>query len=251
MIRHAKVLTVPDEADQTVVRPSDWNAEHTVSVDGLAGLSFFQDFAGSESAPYTATNAGAGSSALIAGIPASGSNVIGLRSLTTGTTATGRASITASSFAVRPGNGTLVFRQRASLEDLSTALEEFVLRIGIHDSIGSADVADGCYFEYNRTTSVNWLCCTAVGSVRTSTASNIVVDEDVSHTFEVRVNADGSEARFFVDGVESNVSPITTNIPVQGLTGWGIAINKTVGTAARMVHTDWLHMQVAPTVSRT
>ena len=33
-VRHAKVLSIPDGADDTVARPSDWNAEHQVT--GLA-----------------------------------------------------------------------------------------------------------------------------------------------------------------------------------------------------------------------
>ena len=35
-IKHNKVSTVPDTADTSLVRPSDWNADHTVVGLGTA-----------------------------------------------------------------------------------------------------------------------------------------------------------------------------------------------------------------------
>lgn len=30
-VKHSKVSTIPDEADTSLVRPSDWNADHTLT----------------------------------------------------------------------------------------------------------------------------------------------------------------------------------------------------------------------------
>jgi hypothetical protein len=30
-VKHSKVSTIPDEADTNLVRPSDWNADHTIT----------------------------------------------------------------------------------------------------------------------------------------------------------------------------------------------------------------------------
>lgn len=95
-----------------------------------------------------------------------------------------------------------------------TAFTGRTVRIGFHDTATVADATDGAYFEI-----LDNVCSakTANNSVRTTNATTLTLTLNTPYTFEIDVNAAGTEVRFRVfEG--TNETPVmdvsnTTNIP--------------------------------------
>lgn len=169
----------------------------------------------------------------------------GLLTMTTGTTATGRAAFRSTSLvSVKFGGGKWVFETRLRINALSTAAERYALRAGFLDST-TGDSTDGVYFEYDESVSANWRLKTANNAARTALDSGVAVAAGAWLTLRVEVNAAGNEARYFINGVEVAPGagyPLTTNIPtgVGRACGVGAMMLKSVGLTARTVDADYL-----------
>lgn len=189
-----------------------------------------------------------GAGAVVSNGTANGvANRPGIISLATGTTATGRTAIHLGlDSIILSGGMNAVFA--FSLPVLSTALEEYVFRIGFGDNI-SGDFTDGAYFEYARTVSANWQYCTASNGVRTKTASSAVVNTGWNY-FKIQVNPNASSVEFFLNGV--NIGTLSTNIPTaSGRTvGPHIHIIKSVGTTSRQADIDYYSFYGTPNTPR-
>lgn len=106
-----------------------------------------------------------------------------------------------------------------------------MVRIGYHDTTTSADATDGAYFEINA-----GLCTakTANNNTRTTNATDITLSINVDYTFDIEVNAAGTEVRFRIYS-GTNETPIfdvtnTTNIPTTSARGFGSGIVATEST---------------------
>lgn len=212
--------------------------------------SFFMDFEASGTSPLGTDTSGTGASASVEAA-ITNANQIGVRGLTTGSTATGRAAVVSGLSSVRLGNGAATLEGSFAIPTLSDGTNRFAFRFGFIDST-SADPADGVYFEYADDVSANWQACTASNSTRTKTASLTAVDTSF-HTFKIVVNAGGTSASFYIDGAEVSGSPIATNIPTGAgrETGWGFHQVKSVGTTARTSQCDWLSWDIDLTSARS
>jgi hypothetical protein len=117
-----------------------------------------------------------------------------------------------------------------------TAFTGRTVRIGYHDSITSADAVDGAYFEI-----LDAVCSakTASNSVRTTNATTLTLSLDTAYTFDIDVNAAGTEARFRVYGGTSDTALLdvtnTTNIPITSARAFGAGI---VATEASTTASD-------------
>lgn len=243
IVTHPFVSAKADGGDATLIRPSNWNAVHTSTIEAVDGATLavlqksrrteFVDFESSfEQSPLRARASGTGASASLSISPVN--SQVGVRGLDTGTTATGNASIEANSDAVR-GQGVLVYEQDLLIPILSTAAEEYIIRLGFQDSWTGTPV-DGAFFIYDRLGGPNWFRETSSSSVVTSIDTGVLVDVN-NHVFRVELTT--SEARFFIDGTEIGL-PITTNIPAARAFGWGTTIIKSAGVTSRTCNVDYM-----------
>lgn len=212
-----------------------------------------EDFIASTTAgsnAWTATVSGA-AAAVALSTTVQTANRPGQISLTTGTTATGRASHKLGSSAFLLGGGTLTIESLIHIPTLATALQDYVLYVGLGDNTGAGDMVDGVYFVYRRSTSANWIYSASSNSTRTNTTSTTAVAAGSWIKLKIVVNAAASSVEFFVDGTSLG-TPITTNIPnVAGReTGPIFKIEKTVGTTASLFYADTFDLSYEFTSAR-
>lgn len=144
------------------------------------------------------------------------SNHPGIGRFTTGNgAASAIAIITDPNFtgSIKVGGGQIVYEYLVFITGLSTVTNEYTFRIGMGDS-ANADFTNGIYFQYTRTTSVNWLIKTANASTRTTTTTSTAVAANAWTKLRAVINAAGTSIQFFINGV--SVGTITTNIPTVG-----------------------------------
>lgn len=247
-------ITLPPDAAATLVYDyavQRWRvACHTgVAVAARAaraGLHFFTDFLSGATAIPELTYAG-GNGGTIGGQLRAGA--LGSMRMLTDTT-------TAFSFYSALGTSMLRFSLQAArigirvqIAALQTAADHVALRFGFLDTTAAAPV-DGAYFEYDTSASANWRICTADASARTQVATAIAVSTAGWYQLEVAVNAAGTAAEFFINGVL--VGTITTNIPTASLnsTTYGFHVVRLAGTpsAAYGFYVDslGLDLDIAP-----
>lgn len=116
---------------------------------------------------------------------------------------------------ILPGSGTAVFECSVMIPTLSTAAEEFDFHVGLGANNGAGGMTDGLYFRYDRTTSVNWLRCSAIGGVITETSTGQAVNAGTWVRLRFEVNTAWTSADFFVDG--TGVGTNNTNMPTAAL----------------------------------
>lgn len=209
-----------------------------------ARIYIFEDF-------YTFVSAnGAGSGQFFVAISGTGSSVTtgasdanhpGVVAINTGTTTTGKSAVSTDVSAFLFGGGTWTFECEVYIEDLSTAGEEYDLRIGFGDA-NTGDMTDGAYFEYDRNTRTNWSIVTADNGTRTRADSGVAVAADTWVTLKITVNAAGSSVAFFIDGTETTNSPSTSHIPTGAgrQFGLGAYIVKSAGSTSRSAYLDYI-----------
>lgn len=166
---------------------------------------------------------------------------------TTGSTATGYAGPEFGSpnanNGISIGIGELIFEQLVRIPTLSTSTERFVVFEGLIASANFTSPSNGIFFYYDEggtisSASPNWKCYTSNTLVRTLTTTSIVVNAGQWYKLRAVVNAAATSVSFYIDG--TLVATHTTNIPPTTI---GYALNtliqKTVGTTARTLQTDY------------
>ena len=161
--------------------------------------------------------------------------------LSTGTTATGSASLygSGSPSSVLAGGGAIRFGAVVKLDALSTPSQTFAARLGLGDSAAS-DGTDGIFFRYtDAANGGRWLAVARSNNVESTVDTGVAADTNF-HTFEFAVDAGGTSVQFLVDGIAVG-APITTNIPAAAGRETGLrpaALTKTVGLTARTLRMD-------------
>lgn len=121
---------------------------------------------------------------------------------------------------------------------LFDATNNMVLRCGLGDIYTSnADQNNGAYFEYNFSTSNNWVLRVADAGVRQSTISSTVVGTSAYLKFNVRFNAAASTVEYLIDNVV--VGSFSSGLPT-GRFGPFVQLrrNGAAGNATRSVYVD-------------
>ena len=172
---------------------------------------------------------------------------LGIIEASTGTSATGRAHIgSPSSASIQPGYGQAIMLTRVATEQRVTpASQNSQIYVGWHDAVNSTRVTDGVYWAYNSASSgVNWTAVVSSASVSSSvTTSGFPVD--LNYTWlGIYINPQWSRATYFYS-TDSSTWNIATEISAStsissSQTGFGVTINKTVGTTAHLVAVDLL-----------
>lgn len=158
---------------------------------------------------WTTSTSGTGATANGTG-QSPGSYRVGIRSLETGTTNAGRASISHNNISLVAGGGEVAFDADVYLPTLSDSVDQYVIRLGYGDN-NSGDHTDGIYFEYDPQSVAQVLCKTASNSVRTSNNSGVSPAAATWNNFKI-ICPSTTQALFYIN--ETLVSTITTNIPI-------------------------------------
>ena len=172
---------------------------------------------------------------------------LGIMDASTGTAPNGRAHIgSPSSASIQPGYGQAIMLSRVAPQQRATpATQNSQIYVGWHDAVGSARVTDGVYWAYNTGSSgTNWAATVSSASVSSSiSASGLTVDLNYIW-LGIYVNSQWSRATYFysTDSTTWNIATeISASTSISGSqTGFGVTINKTVGTTAHLVAVDFL-----------
>lgn len=206
-------------------------------------------------ADVSATNSGTAAASATQATDAT--SRIGLLRTTTGTTATGRSYVNTAASVLRLGGASWVYETHVNIATLSNGTERYQALFGFFDTYTAANQVDGVYFLYDdggvstgSAASANWQLVTCSNSVRTFSTSSTAVAATIWVKLRVEINAAGTRADFFVDGV--NVGNITTNIPTGSgrVLGFGWGMIKSIGTTARTMDVDYLMAQAELTTAK-
>lgn len=178
------------------------------------------------------------------------SNRAGIIQFSTGTTATGRGALALATDNHFFGGGVATFETAIYIPTLSDASNEYSIRVGMGDVVTGADFVDGVYFEYVRTTSVNWSLKTALNSARTLVDSTVAVAAGAWIKLKAVVNDNGTNVDYYING--TLVGSVTTNIPVTvaRVCSPALVIAKSVGTTARTMLADYFSYEQVFTTPR-
>jgi hypothetical protein len=217
---------------------TDFNFDFSGNVTGSDGFSFGTYFIGTGA-----------SLDLYANKPATFSSqpTSGIATLTTGTTATGSSSFYSwNSPMPRFDNGARVYETLIYIPVLSTAVEEYLIRIGnvIGGPIGGAAIMVA--FEYNRLNSVNWMAVTANNGTFTRTDTGVAVA--AATWTKLAFSGNSASIAFSIAG--SVVATNTANIRADGDMKLGGNILKSAGTTARTFLCDYVYTRHDFTGSR-
>lgn len=245
-VTHEFVSEVEDDVDDTLVRPSNWNADHVINPEGLViatrqGWSFCDEGVFNSASDqyggycvFSTSGSGAGL-AVSTSQDASHWSVMGI---TTGTATTGRSVLGQAVETVVLGSGEVRCMIIAKIPTLSDGTNRFTVRMGFSETF-AGNPTDGVQFRYvDNANSGKWL------AVATSNTSETPVDTGVTantswHRDEIVINAAGTSAEFFIDG--SSVATINSGIPTgtTRMTGCQPAsIIKSAGGSARTLDID-------------
>lgn len=176
----------------------------------------------------------------------------GIAHLITGTTNTGYASyLTGMLFATGPyafGAGQYTMEGDFAVVDLSTAAEEYSVRLGWNDAYGAG--TDGIHFLYDRTIGLNWLAVTISGGVPTITDTGIPVIAGTWFRLKIVVNPTATAVQFFINGVlvATNIANIPSGAGRD--TCGNVHILKSVGATSRSLLIDWIWSHFELTITR-
>jgi hypothetical protein len=224
-----------------------WDTTTSVDTTNLSNCSEIHDdwISGSVASSLNWTSTVSGTSALVSLNTANLTiNNPGTVQLATGTTTTGRASLSLGTNTVSIGGGHTHFNIKANVPVLSVSGQDYIVRVGFGDNTGAGDFVDGVYFEYNRAISHNVILKTSSNSVRTQTITQMPVTIGWFNLM-VEMNDIGTQAVFFLNG--AFIGSIVTNIPVGVARSFApiLKIEKTSGTTSRLFLVDYFKaMQV-------
>lgn len=168
-------------------------------------------------------------------------DVFGAWQLSTAASATGRATIlSGNSGSFSLGQGAYAIEFYFKVSTLSTALEEFSLRVGLLDSTSGAGT-NAVVFTYIRTSSTFWRVECKSASVATTNTTTVTVGTGWQR-LKIVVNPSATSVSFLINDVEVTGSPITTNIPVGAGKEVTIMVQllKSVGTTGRTCTVDYI-----------
>jgi hypothetical protein len=148
------------------------------------------------------------------------------------------------------GVGELTFNCICKIGVLSDATNTYTFRCGMMNALTSA-TTDGLFFTYTHgTNSGKYVANAMTSSVSTTGNSNNTVNTNWVN-LGITVNAAGTSASFFVDGVEITNSPIITNIPTTAALRPVISCQRSAGTGQiNTLYVDLIYVLLSLTTSR-
>jgi hypothetical protein len=172
---------------------------------------------------------------------------LGVMQMTTGTTTTGRTTVSTSLATFVTGFATIDAQSRLWLPTTGTVPDNYEFSFGLIDNTGAAGGGhtDGAYFRFvGNGVNVNWQTLTSAGGVSTTTNTSSPVLINNPQTFRIVINEAANLVQFYIDGVLVNSH--VTNIPQAGqFFGFGWKMGKTLGTTAALAFVDWGYLDVS------
>lgn len=167
----------------------------------------------------------------------------GMARIDTFTSATSAPSLYLGGNSATFGSASFSVEAQIQFSALSTVVEEYSARIGMHNSLSATSPTNGIWFEYDRLTSTNWICKCKADGVETATTTSTAVVATTFLKLKIEINAAGTSVVFKVN--DATVATITTNIPVGGTRYvWpNMQMVKSAGTTSRYMNTDWFVYQ--------
>jgi len=234
----------PAELGQQSAIPGDvvaWNGSaygpRKVSDQWKRRFEFFTDFCGTPAEWASSTSGGTFSSTALG----PGTNRAGIMRSTTGTGTTGRVGAGfANTEILTCSGGAMGWEWSLTPTTMSGGSDTCTCRFGFVDSVSGAPT-DGVFFQFDLSlgTLSNWKIGTRSNSSETLTTTGTAVTVASFVTLRVEVNAAGTSAEFFIDGV--SVGTITTNIPASSSRtfGFGFSQIKSAGTTNEILDHDF------------
>lgn len=113
------------------------------------------------------------------------------------------------------GEGELSVEYHFNISALAGS-KDYVMAIGLVDAITAAAITNGVYFLYNRSVYAHTIQCVCMaGGFADVQSSAIDITAATWHKYKIVVNAAGTEAKFYMNGVL--VQTMTNNIPLATL----------------------------------
>lgn len=215
------------------------------------GVYYFEEFMGSNAGSVTTTYsnvitlASGNATARTTGTT-NRTNQQGIILHSTGTAATNFAGYSLGNSSLYIGSGTISLETYITINTLSTVTERFFTYFGYSTPSNWQSPSNAIFFSYDEggvvffggNATPNWKCYTRAGSTATMTTTTVPVVADQWYKLRININAAASSVTFFIDG--TLVATHATNIPAS-TTAMSIVslMNKTVGTSARTMLTDY------------
>jgi hypothetical protein len=229
------------------------------------GVYYFEDFMGSQAGSVTVSYgqvvtlvSGTGAGCMSTATILNKTNQQGVVRHTTGTLLTGFAGFNLGNLSLFIGQGLISIETYVTIETLSNATERFFTFFGYSSTSNWQNTANGIFITYDEGGSVNFnagsaspnfKCYTKLSNVTTVTTTSVPVVASQWYKLRIDINASASSVGFYIDG--NLVATHTTNIPLN-TTAMNLVnlINKTVGTTARTMQTDYFMYEEIFTTAR-
>jgi hypothetical protein len=190
-----------------------------------------------------ATTTASGGAVLQSGAAVSDKS-LGVMTLSTGATSTGRIALLSHVDGLWFGSTRYTFESRAALLNLSDATNTYTVRFGFMDS-ATGDSTDGHYFRYSHgANSGRWECVTRNNGVevltQTTKTAGVLSSGEPFTVFRIEVASSGTRIVFSIDGstVATHSAGPTGSARA---TGMGYSIIKSAGTTLRQLAVDYTY----------
>lgn len=146
--------------------------------------------------------------------------------------------------------GAAVLNTSVRFEDLATdATEDYVYRWGLLYGVGA--LTTNVRFQYDVGAGGNFwqICHQENGGGDSCTTTTTAIAADTWYPLEIRINAAGTSANFYVNGTETSGSPLTLSATTNNVINM-MEVTKNTGTATRHIYIDYLGFYQALTNAR-
>lgn len=176
-------------------------------------------------------------------------NHFGIRELATGSTAAGRAGFYQSVNTRLLGGARMYSEWLVQVNTLSNAGQRYLYRVGLGDfwNVATSSPVQGVFFEYDDSTSPNWLLVNQRAAARTVVNSGIAVVAGAWIKLGLLVTDVPAQSEGFIAGVSIGVN--AGLLPNQ-VVGYGQRILKAVGGTSRSIYTDYFLQRTRFTTPR-
>lgn len=186
------------------------------------------------------------------------SPAIGEAQLVTGTTNNGSAEISTigneSCTPVTIGQGVQYIDFLINIPVLSNGTDTFLVTFGLGQNFAAGATSEpggnAVYFQYDSTTSADWIGATSLspGGITTASGGTPVVVATGYNQLRIEINAAATSVNFLVNG--TSIGTCISNIPVGVYMGLGCKIRKTAGTTSVVCLLDYWRHYINLTTSR-
>lgn len=193
--------------------------------------------------PFVVTASGTGAGGAL--LPDGGANGIahpGVVELTSGTDADGKAAVGTTLTALVLSGAVWTWEALVQVPVLSDETNSFKVHVGGINGPAGGDA--GVFFKtIHSYKDGRWTCQAVDGEIAPEPVdSGVPVVAGQWYRLKIIIDATAATAKFYIDG--QYITTMTSGIPAGATLGMVVALNKTAGTTARKVVSDWQSLSV-------